>query len=209
MSKKYKIILIILGILIAICVALLAFKYFVFDKNNKKPAVTTSIVDKMDDYGYVLDDKDSKLFKEKYYELKDILEKEEIDYNEYGKKIAELFVIDLLTMSTKINKYDVGGVDYLYESEMEMYKNKVIDTLYSDMEDNSYDTRKQELPTVSAVEITEEKEIKYEIDKKKYDGYQYTIDITYEKDLKYDKKVNVTVIKDGKKMYIVEYATTK
>ena len=210
MSKKYKVALIIIGILLLICAGLLVAKFWLFkDNKTKEPVVSSSIVDKMDNYGYTLDDRDSKLFKDKYYELKKILEKEELDYNEYGKKLAELFVIDLFTISTKINKYDIGGVDYLYESEMEMFKNKVMDTLYSDVEDNSYDTRKQELPTVSEVEITDEKEIKYEIDKKKLDAYQYTVKITYEKDLKYDKNAKVTVVKDDNKMYIVEYTTIK
>ena len=209
MNKKYKIALIIVGILLIICITLLALKYWVFKDNGKKTAVSTSIVDKMDNYGYKLDDKDGKLFKTKYYELKEILEKDEIDYSEYSKKLAELFVIDLFTISTKINKYDVGGVDYLYDSEMEMFKNKVMDTLYSDVEDNSYDTRKQELPTVSEVEITDEKEIKYEIDKKKLDGYEYTLKITYEKDLKYDENAKVVVVKDENKMYVVEYMTIK
>ena len=209
MRKRYKVALIVVSILLVICIALVVLKFTVFKDKDKKTAVSTSIVDKMDDYGYSLDDKDGKLFKEKYYELKEILDSDEIDFSKYGKKITELFIIDLYTISTKINKYDVGGIDYLYENEKEMFKNKVMDTLYSDVEDNSYDTRKQELPTVSEVEITDEKEIKYEIDKKKYDGYEYTLKISYEKDLKYDEKAKVTVVKDENKMYIVEYTAIK
>ena len=199
MRKKYKVALVIISILLLICIALAVFRFVLKDK-NKKTAVSTSIVDKMDDYGYALDDKDGKLFKEKYYELKEIINKDEIDFTEYGKKITELFVIDLYTISTKINKYDVGGVDFVYENEKEMFKNKVMDTLYSDVEDNSYETRKQELPTVSEVNITDEKEIK---------GYEYTLEIKYEKDLKYDSKAKVTVVKDDNKMYIVEYTAIK
>ena len=209
MSKKYKIPLIILSLLLIACIALLAMKYFIFNNKGDKKPVSSSIVDKMDKYGYSLGDKDSKLYKTKYYELKEILESEDIDYDEYGKKITELFVIDLFTISTKINKYDVGGVDYLYESEMEMFKNKVIDTLYSDVEDNSYETRKQELPTVSNVEIKDDKKIKFEKDDKKYEGHEYTLEISYDKDLDYDEKAKVKVIKDENKMYIVEYTTTK
>lgn len=208
MSKKYKIPLIIIMILLIICLALFLLKIFVFDKKeDKKPTVYSSIVDKMDNYGYSLDDRDSKLFKDNYYELKEILEKEEINYDEYSKKVAELFVIDLLTISTKINKYDVGGLDYLYESEMEMFKNKVMDTLYSNVEDNSYDTRKQELPEVKKIEITDEKTIKYDVGDKKMDAYEYTIEVTYVKDLGYDKKIKIITVKDNEKIYVVEYAT--
>ena len=208
MSKKYKIALIIITILLIACIAIVALKFFVFDKKEeKKPTVYSSIVDKMDDYGYTLDDRDSKLFKDKYYELKEILEQDEINYDDYSKKIAELFIIDLLTMSTKINKYDVGGLEYLYDKEKDMFKNKVMDTLYSNIEDNSYDTRKQELPEVENVELTDDKTIQYEIDDKKLDAHEYTIDITYKKDLEYDNKVKVITVKDDNKIYIVEYTT--
>lgn len=206
MNKKYKIPLIILIILIIICVGLFLFKKFVYDKEEKKPTVTSSIVDSMESYGYSLDDRDTKVYEEKYYELKDILDSEEIDYEKYGQKIAELFVIDLFTISNKINKYDVGGLDFLYEEEKEMFKNKVMDTLYGDVEDNSYDTRNQKLPTVDTVEIVDTKEINYELNKEKeLDAYEYTLNIEYKENLDYDKKATVIVVKEDNKMYVVKY----
>jgi len=208
MSKKYKIPLIILVLLIFICVGLLIFKKFVYDKEETKPTVTSSVVDSMKSYGYSLDDRDTKIYKDTYYELKEILDSEEIDYKKYGEKVASLFVMDLFTISNKINKYDVGGLDFLYEEEKEMFKNKVIDTLYKDVEDNSYDTRKQSLPCVSSIEIANSKEITYELNKdKKIDAYEYNLEIEYEKDLAYDKKATVIVVKDDNKMYVVKYTT--
>ncbi len=206
MNKKYKISLIIVSILLIITIGLLCFKKFVYDKNsNEKPSVYSSVVEKMDEYGYTLDDRDSDLFKEKYLELKTNLTSDEINYEEYAKSLSELFVIDLLTISNKVNKYDVGGLEYLYDSEKEMFKGKIMDTIYDFVEDNSYGKRNQELPTVSNVTISDIKESQYEIDNSKKESYDITMDIEYEKDMGYDKKVTITIVKDENKMYVVKY----
>lgn len=206
MNKKYKIPLIILLILIILCICLLVFKQFVYDKKENKQIVTSSVVDNLEKYGYSLDDRDTKIYEDTYYELKEILDSEEINYDKYAEKIASLFVIDLLTISNKINKYDVGGLDFLYEEEKEMFKNKVMDTLYKDVEDNSYDNRKQQLPTVTKVTVADIKNTNYELTKeKKLEAYEIELDIEYEKDLEYAKKVSVIVTKDTDKMFVVKY----
>jgi hypothetical protein len=209
MSKKYKITLVIIALLIIVSVGLLVYKNFFYKETETTPTVYSSIIDTMDNYGYTLDDRDTEIFKEKYYELKEILEQENIDYQKYSEKISELFVIDLFTISNKVNKYDVGGLEFLYSDEREMFKNKVMDTLYEQVEDNSYDTRNQDLPTVSKTTIEEVKETTYEIDENKLEAYEITISIEYEKDLGYDSKCNITVVKDDNMMYIVEYTASK
>lgn len=206
MNKKYKIPLIILLILIILCICLLVFKQFVYDKKENKQIVTSSVVDNLEKYGYSLDDRDTKIYEDTYYELKEILDSEEINYDKYAEKIASLFVIDLLTISNKINKYDVGGLDFLYEEEKEMFKNKVMDTLYKDVEDNSYDNRKQQLPTVTKVTVADIKNANYELTKEKeLEAYELEINVEYEKDLEYDENVSVIVVKDNDKMHVVKY----
>ena len=209
MNKKYKIPLMIIFVLILFCAGLLIYKKFFYRNNDiKKPTVNASIVDNMDNYGYSLDDRDSKVFKEKYYELKEVLDSEKIDYKLYAEKISELFVIDLFTISNKVNKYDVGGIDYLYESEKEMFKNKIMDTLYEHVEDNSYDSRNQKLPVVSSTSINDIKETEYEIDEKVLEAYEIYIDISYEENMGYDEEAIITVVNDSDKMYIVKYTTS-
>lgn len=210
MSKKYKISLSIIGVFLVLAIGLLVYvKFFNKTSDNKKPIIKTSVLDKMDKYGYSLEDRDTKLFKDTYYELKDVLESDSIDYKIYGEKLSELFVIDLFTISNKISKYDVGGLDYLYDSEKEMFKSKVMDTLYDQVEDNSYDTREQKLPCVKSVTANDVKETNYTVNDKKLNGYVYSIFVEYEEDLGYDTNCNVTVVIDDNIMYIVEYATTK
>ena len=209
MLKKYKIPLIILFILIVTCISLLVVKKYLFDKDKNKPTVYSSILDSMESYGYTLDDQDSKLFKDTYYELKKILDADEIDYDAYSQKLSELFIIDLYTIDTKINRFDVGGVEYLYENEKEMFKNKVMDTLYESLEDNSYGTRKQELPSVKKLTLEDSKKVDYKIDDKKLNGTKYTYTIEYEKDLGYDSKIEITAVKDEEKVFIVEFVPIK
>ena len=49
--------------------------------------------------------------------LKANLESDTIDEEAYALSIAKLFIIDLYTMNNKINKYDIGGIEYVYPSE--------------------------------------------------------------------------------------------
>ena len=90
-----------------------------------------------------------------------------------------------------------------------MFKSKLIDTLYDQVEDNSYDTRNQKLPTVKSATVNDVKETNYTVNDKKLNGYVYSIFVEYEEDLGYDTNCNVTVVIDDNIMYIVEYATTK
>lgn len=209
MSKKYRIALTVIGIFLILLIALSVSVKIFGKSNDKKATVKTSVVDEMDKYGYFLDDRDTKIFKQTYYELKEILENEEIDYKLYGEKLSQLFVIDLFTISNKISKYDVGGLEYIYKEEQDMFKNKVMDTLYEHVEDNSYGTRNQKLPTVKSVITDDVEETTYKVDEKKLDAYKYFITIEYEEDLDYDKKCSVEVVKDNEVMYVVEYTAIK
>ena len=204
MKKRYKIPLIIIFILLVGCVSLLVIKHFFFN-NNRKPSVVSSVVDSIEKYGYTLSNQDGELFKEKYYELKDILNSDEIDYDKYSETLCEMFIIDLYTISTKINKYDVGGYEYVYENEQEMFKGKVIDTLYESVEDNSYGDRKQQLPTVKDITLKNSEKITYTVDDKKLKGTKYEYTVDYEKDLGYAKKMTITTVNDDNKIYIVEF----
>ena len=78
-------------------------------KENKK-------VDNIEKYGYTLFDNKSKAYKEKFKDLKKVLNEEEIDYKEYAKVIAELFTIDFYDLNSKVSNTDVGGLDFVYQS---------------------------------------------------------------------------------------------
>ena len=201
-----------IGLFIGIIVGVLAIAGiigFIWYKNNKpkeeKP-IEVKILNSIDEYGITLSDMDSQLYKEEYETLKKNLLSDKINYKEYAESISKLFVIDLYSLSTKINKYDVGGSELVYPPILENYKVNVEDTLYKYLEDNSKGTRKQQLPTVKSVTVKTIKEEKYKVNSedKTYDGYKVTLSWTYVKDLGYDDEATLSIINVDNKLYIVE-----
>mgnify|MGYP004611061633 FL=1 len=202
MKKKYKYPLLLLILVIIIIVGLIVFKVF-FAKDEVKNNV--KVIDSIVDFSYTLDERDTKLMKDTYEELKNILKEREIDYDEYAKVLAKLFVIDLFTMDNKINKYDVACLEYVYPDNLENFKTNVEDTIYKLMEDNTYGKRTEKLSIVNSVEITKEEESTFKIKEEELPSYVVTLNWTYDKDLGYDKNATITMIRKDKKLYVVEY----
>ncbi len=205
MKKRFKIPLFIFVILIIAIIALIIFKL-----SGKGPAESkVKVVDSIDDFSYTLDERDSKLMKKKYNELKEILKAKEIDKAKYAKCIAELFVIDLFTMDNKINKYDVGSTEYVYPSSVENFKTNVEDTIYKMIENNSSGKRKEKLPIVKDIISGDVEEITYKLgseeNAQELSGYKLKLTWEYEKDLGYDKEANITLVEEDNKIYVVEY----
>ena len=205
---------------IIILMVLLAFGGLLYlalsNKGEKKHKTEVTVLDALEEYGYTLSDADSELFKTEFNQLKEILKSTPRDDKLYSEQIAKLFVIDVYTMSTKFNIYDVGGNEFFYSSKVKMFEQKLIDTMYSTMEDNTYGDRKQELPEVKSVTVENAEETTYEkIDKvdgkevkEKVDGYKFVLSWDYVKDLGYDTKAEVTVVKDGDLKYsVIEFNT--
>lgn len=203
MKKKYKRILII--ILIVVLLAIISFVIYKILLNNKTEEEVVNVVDSISEYGYNLDDRDTELMKSVYEELKNILNSDEIDYELYANTLAKLFVIDLFTMDNKINKYDVGGSEYVYPDALENYKLNVEDTLYKHMENNSSGKRKQDLPEVSSIEVLSNETDEYTIGENSFDSYIVNLSWQYVSDLGYDNNALITLINLDNKLYVVEY----
>lgn len=204
MKKKYKRLIILF-----VVVALLAIGCFLIFKMLKKDDVqeNVNVVDSISEYGYNLDDRDTELMKSTYEELKNILNSDEIDYEKYADTLARLFVIDLFTMNNKINKYDVGGTEYVYPDAIENFKLNVEDTIYKHMENNSSGKRKQNLPEVSSIDVLSTEVGEYTIsDTDTFDAYIVDLAWEYASDLGYDDNATVTLVKMEDKLYVVEYA---
>lgn len=204
MKKKYKLLLILIAIIIVILLSI-----FLIPKLFKKEEETPiKVVDSINEYGYTLEDRDTKLMKDTYNELKSILNEDEVDMESYAKSLSKLFIIDLFTINNKRNKYDVGGVEYIYTDSQENFKINVEDTLYKTVKTNSDGKRKQDLPIVKSVNVGEVKKDEFTIgEDDTYDSYVIEITWDYEKDYGYDKKANITSIEKDGKMFIVEYTT--
>ena len=200
----------------ALVICLILFIYFIggiiynFTRKEEKEVVNNNnnkIVDNavtIKGYSYILYEDESTIYTDEFKKLKNNLEGKKIDYKEYAKSISKMFIIDLYSLNLKKNMYDVGGIDFIYPDSQDNYKLNVQNTLYKYMEDNSEGKRKQELPEVKNVKINEVEETTYKIKEKEYDAYKINVDIEYVKDLEYDKKAELILIKDGEYIHIVE-----
>lgn len=206
MKKRYKIGLIIIVILLILASAIgISSFFFKKDENQEKPKNTTSIIFNIADYGYTLDDRDTKYMKEVFKELENTLENETIDEEAYAKNLAKLFVIDFYTLNNKINKYDVGSLEYILNDKVDSFKRKAIDTIYADIEDNTYKDRVQELPEITNVEIESIENTNILLNEVETSSYKVTMSYTYKKDLGYDKEGTIYLIKNNNKLEVALY----
>ena len=205
MKKSNKGLTIALISILMVCIAIIILFIFLIPrgKGNEETNVPISI-ESIENYGYSLEDRDGQLYKEVYSELKEVLKKETIDYEEYAKNLAKLYIIDLYTISNKVNKYDVGSSEFVVESYKEDFTSKVMDTLYKYVENNSNNKRSQELPTVKSVEIKDIKANKLKLGEDTLDGYSVEVEWAYEKDLGYDSSCTLDIVKQGNKLYVME-----
>ncbi len=204
MQKKYKICLFVIVIILVLLIGFSVYMRF-FRKSNKETTNTSSIINTIDEYGYNLDDRDTELMKNEFQNLEVILKEEEIDYLEYAKSISKLFVIDLYTINNKINKYDIGSLEFILDSEQEKFKNIILDSIYESVLDNSYHKRNQKLPEVKSTEINEVAEQDYIKGKEKINSYVVDVSWEYVEDLGYDNRALITIINESEKLFVVEY----
>ena len=208
--KKNKIWIITISLVILFSIlGYLAYNIF-FKKEAKKDETSNETnITEINGYGITLTDNDTALYKTEFEMLKANLESENIDYQEYAKSIAKLYIIDLYTINNKVNKYDVGGLEFIYEGAKDNYITNVTDTLYKYVEDNSKNKRKQELPVVSSINVESINEATYKVNSENitYNAYKIKVTWDYEKDLGYDKTAEVIIINKDNHLYVVEENT--
>ena len=209
-----KIILILITIALIVFMVLLAMGAFLhkgplkgwFKGNNNVP-IEVKVLDEVKDFGYTISDRDTAYDKEEFGKLKEIINAKEIDQAKYAEYVARMFVNDLYTMSTKVNKYDVGGIEFYHVGDLDDFTKSVMETLYKTMLDDTYGTRDQKLPEVKSVETVSVKETTYTIDGTKLDGYEIKLKWTYVNDMGYDSEGTVIVVKEGnsERLSVVDY----
>lgn len=199
--KKKVVLLISISLLIIGLIGLIS--YFVINKENNKEKFVVKVLEKIDGYNYVLEDRDNDIYKTEYFLLKQNLESDVIDYQKYASSIAKMFVIDLYTIDNKLNKYDVGGTDFLIKDYVDNFELQVEDSLYKYIEDNTYETRKQVLPIVSEVIVDSIEEKEFILSDVTYPSYEVKLSWKYTAENDYDKSGVVTIINKDKTLYVV------
>ncbi len=207
MKKSTKILITFIIILILVGVGGVLY-FYVFKKQPTEeiPQKEVTVTNTIDEYGYTLEDRDTELFKEKFEELKNLLQESEYNEETYRTLVSELFIIDFFTIDNKISRYDIGGLEYVYSSALESFKSVAESSIYKTVENNLDDTRTQDLPVVTSIEVTEMTETTFTMpDDTEVSGYRVALTWEYEENLGYDTSGVLILIPDGKKMSVVFY----
>ena len=169
---------------------------------NKKKSISNSKIDIIEKYNYSLKENESVYYKKLFNDLKNELNKKEINYAEYASIISRMFLTDFYTLDNKINKNDIGGVEFIYSDYQDIFIKKAKDTIYKYLENNI--NRKQKLPIVNEVKITNIEIKNYGVNNLNFDNaYYLTCQIIYEKDLGYPINVNLILVENNNKLEII------
>lgn len=182
--------------------------YIVNNFTVKKPVNTkVKVIGEIKDFGYELEENETKLYKSYFKELESLLQKDEIDYEKYAELVSKLYIADFYNLENKITKNDVGGVQFIHSSAVDNFLVKAKDTMYKNIENNVYGDRKQELPVVSDVEIDSVEKTEFKLENKEVDAYKVILSWEYEKNLGYDDEKEIILVKEDEKLAIVETST--
>ena len=195
-------------LLLIIIVGLGLGGYYVYKNLGKKEEVKEiKVINKIDKYGYQLKENKPSKYKNLFEELKEILNEENVNEENYVKKISEMFIYDFYSLSDKTAKTDIGGTDFVYNEILDNFLQNAQDTYYKYVESNIYNNRKQSLPTVSNITIDKVENTKFEYNNK-YDDKAYEVDISWDytdnQFSSYQKKATLVFIHDGDKLSLVE-----
>ncbi len=205
--KKRNITLIIIAILLVLTSTSAIVYFYNRPKQPNKPVVNE--LDSIKEYSYVLEDRDTKLYKELFKELKKNLESDSVDMAAYATLVSKLYIVDLYTLDNKINQYDVGGLDFVLDEAKENFELKAQDTLYKYIEDKTVGKRTQVLPEVINIESSPVKEEQITVKDNTYDGYSIDLNWEYKIDDGYDASATIQLVKQDNKIYIVKQDALK
>ncbi len=201
MKKSKKILIFILVAIIIVVLGYFAYTLLFSNENEKE----VKVIKKINKYGYNLKENETELYKDEFDKLNDILTKDEVDYDEYAKSVAKLFIIDFYTLSNKLSKNDIGGTEFIKDDMKDNFIEEARSTFYKYLQVKT-DDRNQELPEVSSIDdVTLEKtEFKYADKTVDNNAYKVTISWSYKQDLGYESNANMIIVKQDKKLYVVE-----
>ena len=208
-KSKKKIIIIISILLLLIITAVVVWLLF-FNKEEPKKVVEVKELDNLGEYSYVLTDRDTEFYKSEFEILKEIVNVEKVDEEKYATQVARMFTIDLYTMSTKVNKNDIGGIEYIHKDGKDSFSKKVMYTLYDQMLDDTFGDRNQVLPEVNSLETISTEKMNYSVLGNEQSCYLTKLKIGYVTDLKYDNSLSVVVCQEANtiKWGVVDFQPT-
>ena len=121
LTRLYYIISFFVLFILLIVVGIKFYKDFIKKEPEKETEVKQNL-DALELYGYTLDDKDTELYKDLFLELKEELNKEEIDEELYASILSKLFIVDVYTLDNKLTSTDIGGLEFIHYDMVENFK---------------------------------------------------------------------------------------
>lgn len=203
--KKKRIMIAMIVLILIIAVVSFGVYQLCFPKKDVKTVVT--VADKIaDGYDYTITDEATKYSKDLFSKLKKELSKDSVDEENYAKLETQLFISELFTLSNKVNRNDVGGVQFIYKDYQESFTKEAMEELYHYVENNIYGDRKQELPEIVNVDVINVEQKEYVLSDEVTDEKAYYIDVTmnYAKDLGYQNSATIVLIHNGKRLDVVK-----
>lgn len=201
MKKNKKILIILISIVIIIILGLLSY-HFIFQNNGEQEV---KVIKRIKDYNYNLNENETDLYKSEFDELSKVLSSDTVDYEEYAKLVAKLFIIDFYTLDNKLSKNDIGGTEFIKDDMRDNFIEEARSTFYKYLEVKS-DDRNQNLPEVSKINDVSvvKTQFKYADKTTIENAYKVTISWSYVQDFGYETEAKMIIVKEDKKLYIVE-----
>lgn len=207
-TKKRRIkVNLILSLIVVILVAVMIYCILdIFSNIKSKTQTTVEVLDEINGYDYELNENDSVYFKSLFNNLKEALETEEVNEEEYASLVSQLFISDFYSLDCSLNKNDIGGTQFVYTPYQQDFISKAKTSVYNYVENNIYGDRKQELPMVTEVTVDDIKveEYSFENDITDSNAYVVNVSIKYEKELNYPKEVTLVLIHNENKLEIAQ-----
>ena len=199
--KKKVVILIILIVVLILCIT----GFILYKTLSKNQVAEAKVIDSIEEYGYVLEDDQPKIYQDLFKELSKVLQAENVDEEEYAKLISQMFSIDFYNLENKVSKNDVGGTMFISTDYVDNFTLKASDTVYKYIEHNLYNDRDQNLPVVTSSSVNKLENVTYEYKSINDDNaYEVTVNLEYEEDLGYPTEIVLTLIHNDKKLEICE-----
>ncbi len=198
-KKKVTIFIVILIVIIAAIISTVFF----LNSNKKDDTIKVESIDKIEGYDYTLSNNATKYYKDLFKELKSVLEADDVDEDKYADLVTKLFVADFYNLDNKINKNDIGGVQFVYKDFRNDFKKLATSSIYKTVENNVYGKREQDLPVVTNVSTEKKENESFEYNNQTDDSaYKINFEIEYETDLGYQTSGSMTLIHNDKKIEV-------
>lgn len=199
---------------VAICALVLVFVVIIVvvvfaNINKKKPDdnVDVKVEKEIKDYGYVLLENETTLYKDYFKELIEVLNAKELDEKLYASSVVKLFISDFYELNSKKNKNDIGGLQFVYDVIHDNFVLNAKDTIYKYVENDLNNDRTQKLPSVKTVNIDSVNTTNFTYNASSItdnNAYEVKASWEYNEDLGYQSSATFILMHVDKKIVIVE-----